>query len=223
MISVSDSGVGMDQTTLERAFEPFFSTKETGQGTGLGLSQVYGFAKQSGGFAAIDSRVGQGTSVRIYLPRTPLPLTAQIVAPDTAGVLAGAGETILVVEDDEQVRRYVVETLMELNYRVIEARDAIEANEVFNRFGRTIDLLLTDVVMPGKNGRMLSEELVRLNPELKVLFMTGYSRDAIVHDGRLDAGISLLQKPISQRDLARRVYSLLRVSPGRHPPQQDIA
>lgn len=94
---------------------------------------------------------------------------------------------------------------------------------MFNRFGRTIDLLLTDVVMPGKNGRMLSEELVRLNPELKVLFMTGYSRDAIVHDGRLDAGISLLQKPISQRDLARRVYSLLRVSPGRHPPQQDIA
>ena len=116
------------------------------------------------------------------------------------------------MEDDEQVRRYVVETLVELNYQVIEARDAIEANEVFNRLGRTIDLLLTDVVMPGKNGRILSEELVRLNPELKVLFMTGYSRDAIVHDGRLDAGISLLQKPVSQRDLARRVRSLLRVS-----------
>ena len=222
-VSVSDNGVGMDQATLERAFEPFFSTKEPGQGIGLGLSQVYGFAKQSGGFAAIDSRVGRGTSVRIYLPRTPLPLTAQIVAPDTAGVPAGAGETILVVEDDEQVRRYVVETLGELNYQVIEARDAIEANEVFNRFGRTIDLLLTDVVIPGKNGRILSEELVRLNPELKVLFMTGYSRDAIVHDGRLDAGISLLQKPVSQRDLARSVRSLLRVSAGRQSPQQDIA
>jgi signal transduction histidine kinase/ActR/RegA family two-component response regulator len=222
-VSVSDNGVGMDQATLERAFEPFFSTKEPGQGTGLGLSQVYGFAKQSGGFAAIDSRVGQGTSVRIYLPRTPLPLTAQIVAPDTAGVPTGAGETILVVEDDEQVRRYVVETLGELSYQVIEARDAIEANEVFNRLGRAIDLLLTDVVMPGKNGRILSEELVRLNPELKVLFMTGYSRDAIVHDGRLDAGISLLQKPISQRDLARRIYSLLRGSAGRQPSQQDTA
>lgn len=121
------------------------------------------------------------------------------------------------MEDDEQVRRYVVETLVELNYQVIEARDAIEANEVFNRLGRTIDLLLTDVVMPGKNGRILSEELVRLNPELKVLFMTGYSRDAIVHDGRLDAGISLLQKPVSQRDLARRVRSLLGGQQGANP------
>jgi signal transduction histidine kinase/ActR/RegA family two-component response regulator len=220
---VSDNGVGMDQATLERAFEPFFSTKETGQGTGLGLSQVYGFAKQSRGFAAIDSKVGQGTSVRIYLPRTQLPLTVQIVAPDTAGAPTGAGETILVVEDDEQVRRYVVETLVELNYQVVEARDAIEANEVFSRVGQTIDLLLTDVVMPGKNGRILSEELVRLNPELKVLFMTGYSRDAIVHDGRLDAGISLLQKPVSQRDLARGICALLMASGRRRPPRQDIA
>jgi CheY-like chemotaxis protein len=223
MISVGDSGVGMDQTTLQRAFEPFFSTKEPGEGTGLGLSQVYGFAKQSGGFAEIDSKVGQGTSVKIYLPRTRLPLTAQVVASDTTDVPTGAGEIILVVEDDEQVRRYVVETLVELNHQVIEARDAIEANEVFNRFGRTIDLLLIDVVMPGKNGRILSEKLLRLNPEIKVLFMTGYSRDAIVHDGRLDAGISLLQKPISQRDLARRVRSLLRGSAGHQPPQQDIA
>ena len=216
-ISVTDNGVGMDQTTLERAFEPFFSTKETRQGTGLGLSQVYGFAKQSGGFAAIDSRVGEGTSVKIYLPRTSLALTAQIVATDTDGAPTGAGETILVVEDDEQVRRYIVETLVELNYQVIEARDAIEANEVFNCFGQTIDLLLTDVVMPGKNGRILSEELARRNPELKVLFMTGYSRDAIVHHGRLDAGVSLLQKPVTQKDLAKRLRALLRVSAGRQP------
>jgi signal transduction histidine kinase/ActR/RegA family two-component response regulator len=222
-ISVTDNGVGMDQTTLERAFEPFFSTKETGQGTGLGLSQVYGFAKQSGGFAAIDSRVGEGTSVKIYLPRTLLASTAQIVASDTDGAPTGAGETILVVEDDEQVRRYIFETLVELNYQVIEARDAIEANEVFNRFGQTVDLLLTDVVMPGKNGRLLSEELVRRNPELKVLFMTGYSRDALVHHGRLDAGVSLLQKPVTQKDLAKRLRALLRVSAGRQRPQQDTA
>jgi signal transduction histidine kinase/ActR/RegA family two-component response regulator len=222
-ISVTDNGVGMDQTTLERAFEPFFSTKETGQGTGLGLSQVYGFAKQSGGFAAIDSRVGEGTSVKIYLPRTLLASTAQIVASDTDGAPTGAGETILVVEDDEQVRRYILETLVELNYQVIEARDAIEANEVFNRFGQTVDLLLTDVVMPGKNGRLLSEELVRRNPELKVLFMTGYSRDALVHHGRLDAGVSLLQKPVTQKDLAKRLRALLRVSAGRQRPQQDTA
>ena len=119
-ISVTDNGVGMDQTTLERAFEPFFSTKETRQGTGLGLSQVYGFAKQSGGFAAIDSRVGEGTSVKIYLPRTSLALTAQIVATDTDAAPRGAGETILVVEDDEQVRRYIVETLVELNTRLLK-------------------------------------------------------------------------------------------------------
>ena len=199
----------MDQATLERAFEPFFSTKETGQGTGLGLSQVYGFAKQSGGFAVIDSRVGHGTSVKIYLPRTSLALTTQIAEHDTADANMGGGEAILIVEDDEQVRRYIVETLLELNYRVVEARDAVEANNVFKHSERTIDLLLTDVVMPGKNGRILSEELVRLNPELKVLFMTGYSRDAIVHHGRLDAGVFLLQKPITQRDLAKKVRSLL--------------
>ncbi len=222
-ISVTDNGAGMDKATLDRAFEPFFSTKETGQGTGLGLSQVYGFAKQSGGFAKIDSRVGEGTSVKIYLPQTSLALTAQIVAPDTDGASMGAGETILVVEDDEQVRRYIVETLVELNYQVIEARDAIEANEVFKRFGQTIDLLLTDVVMPGKNGRILSEELVRRNPVLKVLFMTGYSRDAIVHHGRLDEGVSLLQKPVTQRDLAKRIRALLGGSVARNLPQQDIA
>jgi len=209
LICVTDNGVGMDQATLERAFEPFFSTKETGQGTGLGLSQVYGFAKQSGGFAVIDSRVGHGTSVKIYLPRTSLALTTQSAEHDTADANMGGGQTILIVEDDEQVRRYIVETLLQLNYRVVEARDAVEANNVFKHSERTIDLLLTDVIMPGKNGRILSEELVRLNPELKVLFMTGYSRDAIVHRGRLDAGVFLLQKPITQRDLAKKVRSVL--------------
>ena len=126
-------------------------------------------------------------------------MSAEIVASDTDGDPTGAGETILVAEDDEQVRRYIVETLVDLNYQVIEACDAIEATEVFNRFGQTIDLLLSDVVMPGKNGRILSEELVRRNSELKVLFMTGYSRDALVHHGRWDARVSLLQKPVTQR------------------------
>jgi signal transduction histidine kinase len=221
LISVTDNGIGMDQTTLERAFEPFFSTKETGQGTGLGLSQVYGFAKQSGGFAAIDSKLGHGTSVKIYLPRTSLALTTQNAETDTADANMGAGETILVVEDDEQVRRYVVETLLELNYRVIEARGTVEASNVFKHSERTVDLLLTDVVMPGKDGRILSEELVRLNPELKVLFMTGYSRDAIVHHGRLDAGVFLLQKPITQRDLAKKVRSLLGLPTRRKRTQPD--
>ena len=210
LISVTDSGTGMDRATLERAFEPFFSTKETGQGTGLGLSQVYGFAKQSGGFAAIDSKVGEGTSVKIYLPRTSSALTTQTAAAgtDTANDYMGAGQAILVVEDDEHVRRYVVETLVELNYQVLEASDPAEAIDIFDRSGGAIDLLLTDVIMPGTNGRVLSEELTRRSPGLKVLFMTGYSRDAIVHDGRLDAGVVLMQKPISQRILARKLRDL---------------
>ena len=211
LISVADTGTGMDAATLERAFEPFFSTKDTGQGTGLGLSQVYGFAKQSGGFTAIESKVGQGTAVKIYLPRTSLALTTQTTAAntDTADDLRGAGETILLVEDDEHVRRYVGETLVDLNYQVLEAPDATGAIDIFDRCGRKIDLLLTDVIMPGMNGRMLSDELVRRDPELKVLFMTGYSRDAIVHDGRLDPGVVLIQKPVSQDGLAKKIRELL--------------
>jgi len=209
IISVKDTGTGMDAETAERAFEPFFSTKEVGQGTGLGLSQVYGFAKQSGGFATIHSQVGVGTSVNIFLPRSEGQLAAGVECAEEPHLEHGDGETVLVTEDDDAIRNYVVEMLDGLNYRVVEARNAAEAIEVFKRMGHTIDLLLTDVVMPGANGRVLSQELVRLKPELKVLFMTGYSRDAIVHDGRLDTGVDLIQKPITQRSLADRVRRLL--------------
>ena len=209
IISVKDTGTGMDAETAERAFEPFFSTKEVGQGTGLGLSQVYGFAKQSGGFATIHSQVGVGTSVNIFLPRSEGQLAAGVECAEEPHLEHGDGETVLVTEDDDAIRNYVVEMLDGLNYRVVEARNAAEAIEVFKRMGHTIDLLLTDVVMPGANGRVLSQELVRLKPELKVLFMTGYSRDAIVHDGRLDSGVDLIQKPITQRSLADRVRRLL--------------
>ena len=209
IISVKDTGTGMDAETAERAFEPFFSTKEVGQGTGLGLSQVYGFAKQSGGFATIHSQVGVGTSVNIFLPRSEGQLAAGVECAEEPHLEHGDGETVLVTEDDDAIRNYVVEMLDGLNYRVVEARNAAEAIEVFKRMGHTIDLLLTDVVMPGANGRVLSQELVRLKPELKVLFMTGYSRDAIVHDGRLDPGVDLIQKPITQRSLADRVRRLL--------------
>ena len=209
IISVKDTGTGMDAETAERAFEPFFSTKEVGQGTGLGLSQVYGFAKQSGGFATIHSQVGVGTSVNVFLPRSEGQIAASVECAEVPHPEHGDGETVLVTEDDDAIRNYVVEMLDGLNYRVVEARNAAEAIEVFKRMGHTIDLLLTDVVMPGANGRVLSQELVRLKPELKVLFMTGYSRDAIVHDGRLDTGVDLIQKPITQRSLADRVRRLL--------------
>ena len=209
IISVKDTGTGMDAETAERAFEPFFSTKEVGQGTGLGLSQVYGFAKQSGGFATIHSQVGVGTSVNVFLPRSEGQIAASVECAEVPHPEHGDGETVLVTEDDDAIRNYVVEMLDGLNYRVVEARNAAEAIEVFKRMGHTIDLLLTDVVMPGANGRVLSQELVRLKPELKVLFMTGYSRDAIVHDGRLDSGVDLIQKPITQRSLADRVRRLL--------------
>ena len=210
VISVTDDGVGMDAETIERAFEPFFSTKQTGHGTGLGLSQVYGFCKQSGGIAKIYSKRGAGTTVKLYLPRSlhereeeaslTNPLHPQI---------RGMGETIMVVEDDEGVRRYVVETLTDLNYRIIEAKSAEEAVLVFGQNSREIALLLTDIVMPGRNGRHLSDVLCKQKPGLKVIFMTGYSRDAIVHNGRLDPGVELLQKPFTQAALAQKLRQLL--------------
>ena len=209
VISVTDSGMGMDQATLERAFEPFFSTKSIGQGTGLGLSQVYGFAKQSGGFATIRSAPGKGTTVSIYLPRTELPLDAVSASPETARMEIGNFETILVVEDDNDVRKYIVETLNELGYKVLEACDAEQASEIFMAQSGTIDLLLTDVIMPGKNGRILSEELRKSNEKLKVIFMTGYSQDVIAHDGRLDRGVELVQKPVTQKALAVKLKLLL--------------
>jgi signal transduction histidine kinase/CheY-like chemotaxis protein len=209
VISVTDSGRGMDKETADRAFEPFFSTKETGQGTGLGLSQVYGFAKQSGGFAKIESEVGHGTSVKIYLPRTVVRACEDGHVHKPPSTKKGSGQAILVVEDDDDVREYVVGTLVELNYRVLEARDAVEASKVFQNHVKEIDLVLTDVVMPGKNGRLLSEELLCVKPELKVVFMTGYSRDAIVHEGRLERGVELLQKPVTQTALANKLYNML--------------
>ena len=210
LVSVSDNGTGMERSTLDRAFEPFFSTKETGQGTGLGLSQVYGFAKQSEGFAKIYSEEGQGTTVKIYLPRTQAPLATTDTAAETPKPHnLGAGETILVVEDDDAVRQYVVETLLELNYRVLEAANADQAWAIFIQHQQAIQLLLTDVVMPGKNGRVLSGEMLERKPQLKVIYMTGYSRNAIVHQGRLDIDVEFLQKPVTQTALVQKLKAVL--------------
>jgi two-component system, NtrC family, sensor kinase len=206
-IAVTDTGLGMTKDVLERAFEPFFTTKQAGQGTGLGLSQVYGFLKQSGGHVKIYSEPGEGTNVKIYLPRFfgKVPLAEEAQGAPRRG---RPGECILVVEDDDEVRKYVVETLGDLGYDVLEAPSAEDALRLIKEHDN-VQLLLTDVVMPGKNGRQLAEQAKRLRPSLKILYMTGYSRNAIVHQGRLDPGVDLLQKPLTSEQLATTVRNIL--------------
>jgi CheY-like chemotaxis protein len=209
LICVSDTGSGMSSEVSGRAFEPFFTTKEPGQGTGLGLSQVYGFVKQSGGHVKIYSELGLGTTIKIYLPR----LTG--TAPDDdreeeSEVEAGIqGETILLVEDDDELRAYLAEIMRNLNYRVFTAASAQAALTSVLQADRRIDLLLTDIVMPGLNGRELARRAQEIRPDLKVLYMTGYSRNAVVHQGRLEENVELIQKPFTQAQIALRVRSLL--------------
>ena len=193
----------MPKEVLDKAFDPFFTTKPPGAGTGLGLSQAYGFVKQSGGHIKIYSEIGHGTTAKIYLPRRTS--AAQDVAEEKppADVPRGRGQRILVTEDDADVRAYIVQTLGDLGYEVIQAADGPTALEILSR--QPVDLLLTDIVMPGMNGRVLADEARTRIPTLKVLFMTGYSRNAIVHHGRLDPGVSLIQKPFSQIALAQQV------------------
>ena len=206
-IGVTDTGSGMGKDVIERAFEPFFTTKESGQGTGLGLSQVYGFVKQSGGHVKIYSEAGEGTTIKIYLPR--FFGRASAAEEKAAAPRRGrSGESVLVVEDDSDVRDYVVETLASLGYKVFEAGEAESALRLLDE-NPSVHLLLTDVVMPGMNGRKLAEEARLRRPDLKILYMTGYSRNAIMHQGRLDNGVDLLQKPISSEQLASAVRKML--------------
>ncbi|MDO1582519.1 hybrid sensor histidine kinase/response regulator [Rhizobium oryzicola] len=207
MLAVSDTGCGMPADVLARAFDPFFTTKPEGRGTGLGLSMVYGFVKQSGGHINIYSEVGSGTTVRIYLPRSME--VEDVIAEEPSGNVAGGTETILVVEDDEAVRDITVSMLSELGYKVLKARDADSGLAIIDS-GVMIDLLFTDVVMPG---RLKSSELARKakerRPDIEVLFTSGYTENSIVHGGRLDAGVNLLSKPYARETLARKVRFLL--------------
>jgi PAS domain S-box-containing protein len=207
LVAVTDTGTGMAPDVLARVFEPFFSTKSEGKGSGLGLSMVYGFVKQSGGHVKLYSEPGHGTTVKLYLPRTQQP--EDVVAPPDVAPVSGGTETILVAEDDDEVRTTVVETLGELGYRVLRARDASSALSIIEG-GVAIDLLFTDVVMPGP---LRSPDLARrakeLLPELAVLFTSGYTENAIVHGGRLDAGVELLGKPYTREALARKVRHVL--------------
>jgi PAS domain S-box-containing protein len=208
-ICVSDTGSGMSEETVAQAFEPFFTTKPVGKGTGLGLSQVYGFIKQSSGHVKIYSEVGQGTTVKLYLPR----LLAEAVASDVDDAsLPAEGsneETILVLEDDDDVRTFSVEILREIGYRVIEAHDGPSALRLLERQPR-VDLLFSDVVLPGGlTGKQVSEQARALRPGLKVLFTTGYARNAIIHHGRLDRGVHLITKPFTLNELAAKVRDVL--------------
>ncbi len=212
MLAVSDTGVGMSRETVERAFEPFFTTKGAGRGTGLGLSMIYGFVKQSNGHTEIESAPGCGTTLRIFLPALAagdMPVIRAAESPPSGVTSRGTGETILVAEDDTGVRGYVVEALRELNYSVMESENAAAALAILARRNMRIDLLLTDIMMPGMDGRELANRARALVPNIRVLFMTGYSQDAILHQGRLDPDIELLEKPFRSEKLATRVRMML--------------
>ncbi|MFT3967812.1 MAG: PAS domain-containing protein, partial [Sphingobium sp.] len=210
-LAVTDTGTGMSRDTALHAFEPFFTTKEQGKGTGLGLSMVYGFVRQSGGHVKIRSEEGQGTTVKIYLPR----LVGAALAEDgqRSNALQDAPPargTILVTEDDPDVRSYAVECLRELGYDVLEAHDAASALAIIQGEPGRIDLLLTDVVMPGDSGRDLADRALAADPALRVVFMSGYPRDAIVHDGKLDPGVELIAKPFTSMVLGEKMRDMLR-------------
>jgi signal transduction histidine kinase/CheY-like chemotaxis protein len=211
MIAVSDTGEGIPANLIEKVFEPFFTTKDVGKGSGLGLSMVYGFVKQSNGHIKIYSEEGHGTTVKLYLPQ------AAGVASVAEAVVADAGicgfersdKSILIVEDDALVREYVVTQIKNLGYQTLAASNAAEALVIING-AETIDLLFTDVIIPGgMNGRQLATEALKLRPGLKVLYTSGYTENAIVHHGRLDAGVLLLAKPYLSSDLARMIQTAL--------------
>ncbi len=207
-VAVRDTGAGMDRSIVDRAFDPFFTTKPIGQGTGLGLSMVYGFAKQSGGHVAIASTIGEGTTVRVYLPRHRGALAQAEALPTAAAAPARAGDTVLVVEDEAAVRLLVVELLGDLGYAVLEARDGPAAMAIVESDHR-IDLLITDVGLPGMNGRQVAEFARTRRPRLKVLFMTGYAEQAAIRAKFVDDGMDLIAKPFAMEALAARVRDML--------------
>jgi CheY-like chemotaxis protein len=220
LIAVTDSGHGIPADILNNVFEPFFTTKDVGKGSGLGLSMVYGFVKQSNGHIKIYSEEGHGTTVRIYLPQA-LGLAQPADELESTSSIEGGTETILVVEDDDLVRAFVVGQIQSLGYVTLAAVNADEALVVINS-AQTIDLLFTDMIMPGSmNGRQLSDAALRRRPSLSVLFTSGYTENTVIHYGRLDAGVLLLAKPYRKSDLARMIRSALGADTKLQPPTPD--
>jgi PAS domain S-box-containing protein len=208
LLAVSDTGCGMDAETQGRIFEPFFTTKEVGKGTGLGLATVYGIVKQSGGSIWVYSELGRGTTFKVYLPAVEGPVTKVAIDVPEQELIEGI-ETVLLVEDEEVVRDMVSEMLRESGYKVLEANNGREALTLGQKYDGEIHLMLTDVVMPEMSGRELAEQLTPLRREMKVLYMSGYTDDAIVHHGVLDEGTAFIGKPFSPHSLARKVREIL--------------
>ena len=209
LVCVSDTGTGMPQDVIERAFDPFFTTKPVGRGTGLGLSQVFGFVKQSSGHVAIYSELGQGTTIKLYLPRYTGTEQGTALAATTEETPSGeASEIILVVEDEQRLRHYAVDALRELGYTALSAGSPVEALQILSEQPQ-ITMLFTDIVMPEMTGRELADHARELRQDLKILFTTGYTRNAVVHGGMIDIGVAFLAKPYTMGDLARKVRAVL--------------
>jgi CheY-like chemotaxis protein len=208
LIAITDTGIGMTPDQISKAFEPFFTTKSAAGGSGLGLAQVYGFAKQSGGHARIYSEPGRGTSVKLYLPRASGVAELAKAVPSDAAPLGNARQTVLVVENEPRVRHLTIAGLRELGYTVLEAEDGEAALKLLDAYAE-IALLFTDVVMPKMDGRKLATEALRRRPNLKVLFTTGFTKNAIIHGGVLDPDTNFIAKPFTLEDLARKVSEVL--------------
>jgi CheY-like chemotaxis protein len=212
MVAVSDTGHGMDAETRRRLFEPFFTTKEKGKGTGLGLASVYGVVKQLGGDIWVYSEPGQGTTFKLYFPRIAETASLPAVSPAESD-RAPSTETILVVEDEEAVRDLTVKILRKLGHTVLAAAGGAEAIEIAKSYSGPIALLLTDVVMPNMSGRQVADHLLKLRPELKVLYLSGYTDNTVVHHGVLEDGVEFLPKPFSREALARKIRDVLGTPP----------
>jgi two-component system, cell cycle sensor histidine kinase and response regulator CckA len=207
VLSVSDSGIGIDQAMQERIFEPFFTTKPRGKGTGLGLATVYGIVKQSGGHISVHSEVGTGTTFKIYLPATYEALTPP--TPIDARARMNGSETILLVEDQPALRELMQTILERQGYRVLHAESPRQAQETAKSSGGAIHLLVTDIIMPGMNGRLLAEKLRSTRPQMKVLFISGYAGDMVLQHGQLEGGMGFLPKPFSPETLGHKVREVL--------------